>query len=144
MNIEELNRRLKDVAFEYLTDEQKLLAAYTSGYNDGVSQCDELKEPVEKMNTINAPKLSRFLPEGWRWVWDCDYPYVKDEQGASRLCPSWYKGHWNNFGLLHPSEGKGGGFQRHKPGDKLPDGAQFLEESGIVGWRPPFEQNDTK
>lgn len=50
MNIEELNHRLKDAALEYLTDEQKLIAAYTSGYNDGISlsQWAELNKPVEK------------------------------------------------------------------------------------------------
>jgi hypothetical protein len=67
-----------------------------------------IDEPVKP-----ETELSRFLPDGWAWA---DGKPI--HRGAELDLSKCRKHHWNNLGLLHPSEG--GGFQKHTPGDPMP------------------------
>jgi hypothetical protein len=67
-----------------------------------------IDEPVKP-----ETELSRFLPDGWAWA---DGKPI--HRGAELDLSKCRKHHWNNLGLLHPTEG--GGFQKHTPGDPMP------------------------
>jgi hypothetical protein len=116
-------------------------------------------EPVK-----SKPELSRFLPDGCKWIKDPIGKYCASHDEWTLWNNTTLDG-WHYQGLLHPSEG--GGFQKHTAGDPMPcDGKLRVDviaeigdincgyeaeswlwghcyhQSDIYGWRPHYEEQN--
>ena len=112
----------------------------------------------------SKPELSRFLPDGCKWIKDPIGKYCASHDEWTLWNNTTLDG-WHYQGLLHPSEG--GGFQKHTPGDPMPcDGKLRVDviaeigdinygyeaeswlwghcyhQSDIYGWRPHYEEQN--
>ena len=121
-------------------------------------------EPYRNPIAGKEPELSRFLPDGCKWIKDPIGKYCASHDEWTLWNNTTLDG-WHYQGLLHPSEG--GGFQKHTPGDPMPcDGKLRVDviaeigdincgyeaeswlwghcyhQSDIYGWRPHYKEKN--